>query len=194
MEQLLSQFNKKIILCSHSPRRKQILQGLDLDVKITSVEVQEDYPSSLSYDEIAEYLANKKAAAYNKQLLDNEVLLCADTLVFEQDKALGKPKNLLEAKQMLHSLSGATHEVITGCVLRNNEKKISFSEKTSVYFSNISDSEIDYYLNKYNPIDKAGAYGIQEWIGMSRIEKIEGDYYNVMGLPAHSVWKYLKEM
>ena len=191
MNSLQSLFNKQIILCSHSPRRKQILSDLGLNVSTTSVDIIENYPSTLPYNDIAEFLANKKVGAYKKPMQNNEILICADTLVFEQGKVLGKPTNPDDAVRMLKLLSNKEHIVITGCVIKTNKQKISFSEQTKVFFNKLSDEQIDYYIYKYRPFDKAGAYGIQEWIGMVGINKIEGDYYNVMGLPACKLFSYL---
>ncbi len=191
MNNLQSLFNKEIILCSHSLRRKQILQSLGLKVLTTSVEVVENYPAELPHKDIAEYLAQKKASAYKEPLQNNQILICADTLVLVNDDVLGKPNNPDDAHRMLKLLSNNQHYVITGCVIKNNQQTISFSEQTKVFFNNLSTEQIDYYINQYHPFDKAGAYGIQEWIGMIGIKAIEGDYYNVMGLPACKVFNGL---
>ncbi len=191
MNNLQSLFNKEIILCSHSSRRKQILQDLGLKVIPTSVEVEESYPLNLPHKDIAEYLAKKKAAAYKETLQDNHILICADTLVLLGNDVLGKPKGVEDARRMLNLLSNHQHLVITGCVVKTNKKNISFSQQTKVFFKELSPIEIDYYINQYQPFDKAGAYGIQEWIGMIGIKAIEGDYYNVMGLPASKIFESL---
>jgi len=179
----------KIILASQSPRRRELLKGLDIPFEIAqNYDFDETYPSELPLDEVAAYLAGKKSDAYPEILNDNEILITADTLVKCQDELLGKPENKQDAINMLKTLSGQRHEVITGTCIRNCSGKEIFSVSSYVYFTDLTDEEIEYYVEKYLPLDKAGAYGIQEWIGYVGIEKIEGSYYNVMGLPVSQLW------
>jgi len=188
-------FSYKIILASKSPRRLKLLKQMGFDVELRDVYVEESYPEELSYNNIAEYLAIKKAEGFNiTELKEKEILLTADTIVFISDKPIGKPKNREEATSFLQTLSHKKHKVITGCCLKTRDKTISFSECTYVYFKALSQDEIEYYIDKYQPYDKAGAYGIQEWIGLIGIEKIEGCFYNVMGLPTTSLFQRIKEI
>ncbi len=186
--------NKKILLASKSPRRKQLMEdaGFVFDV-IHSKEVKEDIPDKITNKKAAVYLAELKANAYKDQLSYNTVLIAADTIVCLNNKILGKPKDHDDAFQMIRSLSGKKHKVITGVSINSIDKSISFSSSTDVYFKEISDEEINYYIKKFKPFDKAGAYGIQEWIGLTSIEKIKGSYFNVMGLPIQKVYETLKD-
>jgi septum formation protein len=185
-------FPYQLILASKSPRRQSLLKSLDLDFDVRVQEVDESYPDDILASEVPQYLAVKKADAYN--LKDsNELLLTSDTVVNVDNQVLGKAKTPNECLSMLALLSGRAHEVITGVCLKSNLKKISFDETTVVHFKALSEQEMSYYIEKYNPFDKAGAYGIQEWIGMVGIERIEGDYYNVMGLPLHKLYQALQK-
>ena len=185
----------KIILASASPRRKELLSGLDLDFEVRLLPgIDESYPVSLPTDKIAEYIACEKAAAYNGEIGDEEVLLTADTIVVVDDKVLGKPVDVEDARRMLGLISGKTHQVITGVCLSTREKTHSFSVKTDVTFKILKSDEIDYYIENYKPFDKAGAYGIQEWIGYIGVESIQGSYFNVMGLPVQRIYKELKNV
>lgn len=184
----------RIILASNSPRRKELLSGLDIDYETRVIpDVDESYPNSLSFEMVATYLAEKKASAYQKELKDDELLITADTVVLLEDMILGKPANEYESASILKTLSGKTHKVITAVCLTSTKKQISFSDTSFVTFGKLSDAEIEYYVSKYKPFDKAGAYGVQEWIGYIAVEKIEGSYYNVMGLPVFKLYKKLKE-
>lgn len=180
-----------LILASKSPRRQELLKCLDLKFEVRSKSIDESYPANLPASEVAEYLSVKKSKAFGR-LEDNELLITSDTVVISGPEVLGKAKDESEAKLMLQKLSGREHQVITGVCLRSNEKEVSFSEVTSVTFSKLSNEMVSYYINQYQPFDKAGAYGIQEWIGMVGISRIEGDYYNVMGLPLHSLYRQLE--
>lgn len=184
-----SQFN--IILGSQSPRRKELLSGLDLEF-ITKIipGLEESYPNTLKGEEIPIYLAEQKANAY--ELKDNDLLITADTIVWLNDKVYGKPINEEDAKNMLRALSGQTHDVITGVCVRTNKTNISFASTTKVTFATLTEEEINHYINKYHPMDKAGSYGVQEWIGYIGVEHIEGSYYNVMGLPIQRLYQTLK--
>ena len=183
---------KNIILASKSPRRKELLNLLDLDFKIEITEVNEVYPDNLEVYKIAEYLANLKANAF-KNIPNDTVVITADTIVILDKQILGKPKNKTEAAKMLLSLSNRNHKVMTGVCLKSKDKTISFSNTTKVFFKELSSSEINYYIENYKPFDKAGSYGIQEWIGAIGISKIEGSYFNVVGLPINQLFKNLKE-
>ena len=184
----------RIILASNSPRRKELLSGLDIDYETRVIpDVDESYPNSLSFEMVATYLAEKKASAYQKELKDDELLITADTVVLLEDMILGKPANEYESASILKTLSGKTHKVITAVCLTSTKKQISFSDTSFVTFGKLSDAEIEYYVSKYKPFDKAGAYGVQEWIGYIAVEKIEGSYYNVMGLPVFKLYKKIKE-
>lgn len=181
----------KIILASGSPRRQQFFKDLDLDFEIRLKEIDEIYPDNLKAEEITNYLAELKASAFEGELLKNEVLITSDTLVWHKDKALGKPKNYDDAFQILRSLSNETHEVITSVCFKTAAKSETLFDVTKVSFNKLSDDAIHYYLENYKPFDKAGAYGIQEWIGLIGIHKIEGSYSNVVGLPTEKVYIYL---
>lgn len=187
-------FSYTIILNSRSPRRKRLLEDMGFNICVVKTHTEESYPDNLAIEEIPVFLAEKKGRAYTEQIREKEILLSSDTMVFLNNEALGKPQSKQEAIAMLQKLSGRKHYVISGCNLRTKDKSISFYEKTDVFFKPLSFQEIEYYVNKYEPLDKAGAYGIQEWIGMIGIEKIEGDFYNVMGLPTVSLFQKLKEI
>ncbi|MDO5522913.1 MAG: Maf-like protein [Bacteroidia bacterium] len=185
--------NYKIILASNSPRRKELLSGLDIEYEIRTLpNIDESYPETLPHIQVAEFLAEKKAAAYLPVLKDDELLITADTIVLLNNEIYGKPVDTADAKRMLRCLSGQTHLVITGVCLASTAKQTIFSDTAKVTFSHLSDEEIDYYVEKYRPLDKAGAYGVQEWIGYVAVERIEGSYFNVMGLPICRVYEELK--
>jgi len=183
---------KKIILGSASPRRKDLLGLLGLSFEVKPKDVDESFSDSIKGKDIALYLAEKKLNAFKDDLKEDELIITADTVVCLGNEILGKPKNSHEAKIMLRALSGKIHSVITGCGLMSKDVTELFYEKTEVVFRELSDEEIDYYIANYKPYDKAGAYAIQEWIGMAAIEKINGCYYNVVGLPLSRLYMYLK--
>lgn len=185
----------KILLASHSPRRRELLGKLDVELAILPlIEVEESYPSDLKSEDVAAFISRKKANPYIEQLKKNEILLTADTVVVCGGDVLGKPSDKQNAVEMLQLLSGQTHKVVTGVTLATKNKVVTFSEITEVDFAKLSLDEINYYVDKYHPFDKAGAYGIQEWIGYVGISGIRGDYYNVMGLPLHSLYNHLVEL
>lgn len=182
----------KILLASNSPRRKDLLESLGYDFRVVSVECEEVYPENLAPEKIASYLSVLKANAF-RNLENDEVLITADTIVALENEVLGKPKDEVHAKQMLRKLSGKTHQVYTGITIRSTEKSISKTDVASVTFAAISETEIDFYVKTYKPFDKAGSYGIQEWLGMAKVSKIEGSYFTIMGLPTHLVYEVLKD-
>ena len=187
--------NHRLILASASPRRRELLAACDLDfVLAEKFECEECYPADLAADKVAEYLSQLKSNAYPHALCKGDILLTADTVVILGNKILGKPHSEAEAIEMLSSLSGATHKVITGVTLRTAERTISFSAESLVSFRTLDEEEVAYYVKKYSPMDKAGAYGIQEWIGYIGIEGIKGSFYNVMGLPTQRLHQALKEI
>ncbi|BDB57315.1 Maf-like protein [Flavobacterium ammonificans] len=186
--------NYSIILASGSPRRQQFFKDLDLDFEIRLKEIEEIYPSELKAGQITNYLAELKANAFEGELNDNEILITSDTIVWHNDKALGKPKDKEDAFAILKSLSNATHEVITSVCFKTKNKTELISEITKVTFNPLTDAVIDYYLEHYKPFDKAGAYGIQEWIGFIGVAKVEGSYTNVMGMPTDKVFEYLNNL
>ena len=181
----------KLILASGSPRRQQFFKDLDLDFEIRLKEIEEIYPDHLKAHEITDYLALLKANAFEGELNENEILVTSDTIVWHKNKALGKPKDYDDAFQILKTLSNETHEVITSVGFKTSKSSTVFHEITKVTFSTLSDDSIHYYLKNYQPFDKAGAYGIQEWIGFIGVSKIEGSYANVMGMPTDKVFHYL---
>ena len=183
-----------IILASGSPRRQQFFKDLDLDFEIRLKEIEEIYPPELKAGEITNYLAELKANAFEGEINDNEILITSDTIVWHKDKALGKPKDKEDAFAILKSLSNATHEVITSVCFKTKNKTELISEITKVTFNPLTDAVIDYYLEHYKPYDKAGAYGIQEWIGFIGVAKVEGSYTNVMGMPTDKVFEYLNNL
>ena len=185
----------RLILASASPRRRELLAACDLDfVLAEKFECEECYPADLEADKVAEYLSQLKSNAYPHALGERDILLTADTVVIAGGEILGKPKDSADAERMLKMLSGATHKVVTGVTLRTTERTISFSAESLVTFRSLEAEEIAYYIEKYRPLDKAGAYGIQEWIGYIGIEGIEGSFYNVMGLPVQRLYQALKEL
>ena len=189
---MLSIKDKKIILASASPRRKELMEGLDIPFEIRIKESDEIYPDSIPKRDVALFLAKKKSEVYMSDLKENEVIITSDTTVLKGDVLFNKPKNKDEAKHMLDELSGTNHEVITGVCIRSLEKEISFDSVSIVQFKKLDAEEINYYIDNYKPYDKAGSYGIQEWLGFIAIEKIEGSYYNIMGLPVFRIYEELK--
>jgi septum formation protein len=185
--------NYKIILASGSPRRQQFLKDLDLEFEIRLKEIEEVYPDNLKGVAITNYLAELKAKAFEGEIKPNEILITSDTIVWLNEKALGKPKDYDDALQILTSLSNQTHEVITSVCFKTDQKTDTLFDITKVTFGTLSEDQIKYYLDKYKPFDKAGAYGIQEWIGLVGISKIEGSYTNVVGLPTNLVYFYLNQ-
>ena len=188
--------NHRLILASASPRRRELLAACDLEFTLAEkFECEECYPADLDAEKVAEYLSQLKSNAYPHALVDGDILLTADTVVvLDCDTILGKPRSEEDARKMIELLSGATHKVITGVTLRTAERTISFSAESLVKFRELDAEEIAYYVEKYRPLDKAGAYGIQEWIGYIGIEGIEGSFYNVMGLPVQRLYSALKEL
>ncbi|MCD8211156.1 MAG: Maf-like protein [Prevotella sp.] len=182
-----------IILSSNSPRRKELLQGLGIEFDINVIpNIDESYPKSLDVMDVALYIASKKADAYKSKIKENDLVITADTIVVLDKKVIEKPSSLEEAKEMLSFLSGRTHQVVTGVCLTSKEKQKRFSVVTDVTFSSLTSEEISYYVDKYKPLDKAGAYGIQEWIGFIGVTSISGSYFNVMGLPVQRIYKELQ--
>lgn len=189
---LTDSFKYKILLASNSPRRKELLEMLNIDFKIVSgIEVDESYPQYLQPEEVPSFLSRKKSEAYHSILSENQMIVTADTIVILDGEILGKPTSTDNAKTMLRKLSGRTHKVVTGVTLSTLQKTVTFSISTAVEFAPLSDEVIDYYVDTFHPLDKAGAYGIQEWIGAVGIRGIHGSYYNVMGLPVHRLYNEL---
>lgn len=191
---MLSNLQKyEILLASNSPRRRELLAGLDIEYRVTALpEVDESYPATLSGEEIPLYISQEKAAAYRNQMKENTLLITADTIVWLDGRVYGKPHDLDDAKAMLRALSGKTHTVITGVTLTSMQKQVSFAVSTEVDFAPLTNDEIDYYVDRYRPLDKAGAYGVQEWIGYIGVTGLHGSYYNVMGLPIQRLYTELK--
>lgn len=183
-----------IILASGSPRRQQFLKDLDLDFEVRLKNTKEDYPNTLKHHEISDYLAALKASPFIDELKDNEILITSDTIVWHNNTALGKPKDNDEAYTILKSLSNATHEVITSVCIRTKSSSKTVNATTKVTFKPLTDNEIWYYIKNYAPLDKAGAYGIQEWIGQIGVTNLEGSFFNVVGLPTHLVYNVLNDM
>ncbi len=187
--------NHRLILASASPRRRELLAACDIDFTLAEkFECEECYPTDLEADKVAEFLSQLKSNAYPHTLKEGDILLTADTVVIAGGEILGKPKDNTDAERMLKILSGATHKVVTGVTLRTPLRTISFSAESLVTFRVLENEEIEYYIEKYRPLDKAGAYGIQEWIGYTAIEGLQGSFYNVMGLPVQKVCIALKEL
>lgn len=185
--------NYNIILASQSPRRHQMLKELGLDFKIQTKDVEEVYPDNLKGEEIPVYLAKLKGEAFVLDMNEKELVITADTIVCVDDMVLGKPKDRDDAVKMLKTLSGRSHQVISGVCLKSKEKEATFSTTTHVHFKELSLEEIEYYIDNYKPFDKAGAYGIQEWIGFVGIDGIEGSYFNVVGLPIQRLYQELSK-
>ena len=185
--------NYNFILGSNSPRRKEILKEIGLDFSVYPSNIDENFNKEMKLENIGVFLAEKKANAIKNELKENDILITADTTVIHNKELLSKPENTLEAKEMLNKLSGKSHKVITGVCLLSKNRKCTFSCETIVTFNNLDMTEIEFYINKFKPFDKAGSYGIQEWIGLIGIEKIEGSYTNVVGLPASMLYTKLKK-
>ena len=182
----------KLILSSNSPRRKELLAGLDIPFEVRVIKgFDESFPNDLPTDEIAEFVSKKKAAAYAVD--EDEIVITADTIVVLDGEVLGKPRDLDDATAMLRRLSGRTHRVITGVTLKNQVKQTSFSVVSEVTFKSLSDDEISYYVHRYQPLDKAGAYGIQEWIGYVGVTSLSGSYFNVVGFPVQRIYEVLRK-
>lgn len=183
----------RIVLASNSPRRKELLQSLGLNFSVrTLLGIDESYPPELRGGDIARHIAEKKAAAYQPTMRDDELLIAADTIVSLNGRVMGKPHDTDEARAMLAALAGQTHQVITGVAVRTKTRAESFNVTSDVRFAPLSEAEIDYYVTNYLPLDKAGAYGIQEWIGLVGVEELHGSYFNVMGLPVQRLYTLLK--
>ena len=185
----------KIVLCSNSPRRKELLKGLGLNFQTRIIDgIDESYDKSLPGEDIAKMISEKKAESYKATMSSDELIITADTIVYVDGEVLGKPQNKIDAARMLKMISGKCHDVITGVCLLTSNKRISFSVKTKVSFAQITDDEISFYIENYKPYDKAGAYGIQEWIGYIGVDSIRGSYFNVMGLPVQRLYSELKNI
>ena len=191
LKQKLNNYN--VILASGSPRRQQFFRDLDIDFSIQLKEIEEIYPENLKGVAITDYLSNLKSDAFST-LNNKDLLITSDTIVWLEGKALGKPKDAKDAFTMLRAMSGKKHEVITSVCLKTTSFQKIINDITDVTFKELSDDEIQYYINNYKPFDKAGAYGIQEWIGFIGIDKIEGSYFNVVGLPVHKLYKELMDL
>lgn len=182
----------RILLASNSPRRRELLAGLGIEYETVSLpDIDESYPSGLKGGEIPAYISKKKAESYKSMMTEETLLITADTIVWLDGKVYGKPSDEKEAEEMLRQLSGNTHTVYTGVTLTTREKERTFTVATDVKFAELSPEEIEYYVRKYSPLDKAGAYGVQEWIGYIGVESINGSYYNVMGLPMQRLYREL---
>lgn len=181
-----------VILSSASPRRKQLLEELGIKFKVQTKDVFEDYPDGYPIEKVAQYISEVKAAAFHvRDMKRNTLIIAADTVVTLGNNIIGKPADKQHAINILKKLSGKKHQVITGITLRSIDSRHSFSVKTDVFFKKLTDEEINFYVKKFEPMDKAGAYGIQEWIGHAAVEKIDGSYFNVMGLPTHKLYEEL---
>ncbi|AZA47869.1 septum formation protein Maf [Chryseobacterium carnipullorum] len=183
----------KLLLASQSPRRKELLTGLGFDFEVVKIDCEEIIPETITIEEAAAYLSELKAKAF-RTLIAEEVLLTADTVVAAEGQILGKPKDENEARQMLRMLSGKTHQVYTGISIKTVDKTYTETDVADVELDEITDEEITYYIQNYKPFDKAGSYGIQEWLGMAKIRKMSGSFYTIMGLPTHLVYKILNEI
>jgi septum formation protein len=184
--------NKKwntIVLGSQSPRRKELLKGLNIEFEVRVADIDESFPDSLETEKVAEYIAINKLKALAPHANSNELIICSDTIVVLKNEILGKPTDRVDATRMLEKLSGQTHTVITSVAMSDGWKDLVFSDETKVTFKNLTKTEIKYYLDNYMPYDKAGSYGVQEWIGMVAITKMEGSYFTVMGFPVHKVYE-----
>ncbi len=185
----------KVILASNSPRRRELLSGLGIDYEVKVISnIDESFSDTLQGEEIPVYISKVKARAYLSTMKDDEMVITADTIVYTNGKVLGKPASREDAIDMLKELSGHSHQVITGVCITTKDFQKSFASVTDVTFDSLNDEEIDYYIDKYKPYDKAGAYGIQEWIGYIGVSSIEGSYFNVMGLPVQKLYKELKKI
>lgn len=186
--------NYKLILASASPRRQQLMKDAGFTFEVRLKNVEEKYPQELHWENVLEYLSKVKASAFREELKADEVLITADTVVCIHDRILGKPADRKEAISMLQELSGNRHLVVTGVSVTTRTEQLSFSSRTDVFFKRLSNEEIEFYVDTYKPFDKAGAYGIQEWIGYIGIERIEGSFYNVMGLPIQKLYETLRKL
>lgn len=186
--------NYNLILASGSPRRQQIFKDLGLDFEIRLKPIEEIYPEHLKYNEISDYLAKLKATPFENELKSNDILVTSDTIVWHNEEAIGKPKDKLDAFNMIKSLSNSTHEVITSVNFKTIHTKKTVHAITKVSFEKLSDADINYYVQNFQTLDKAGAYGIQDWIGLVAVKHLEGSYFNVMGFPVHLVYKTLHEI
>nr|WP_320946085.1 Maf-like protein [Bacteroides intestinalis] len=185
----------KVILASNSPRRKELLAGLGVDYEVRTLpDVDESYPETLQGADIPLYIAKEKADAYVAMMQPGELMITADTIVWLDGKVLGKPRDREDALQMLRTMSGRTHEVFTGVCITTTDWQRSFTAQTEVRFATLSEEEIAYYVDNFQPMDKAGAYGVQEWIGFIGVENISGSYYNIMGLPVQRIYNELKRL
>lgn len=193
---MLENLNKyKIVLASNSPRRKELLSGLGVDYVVKTLpDVDETYPQGLNEEDIAKHIARGKAEAYREVMNDDELVITADTIVWLEGTVMGKPKDEEDAREMLRRLSGRTHQVVTGVCLTTTSMQKTFATVTDVTFSNLTEEEIDYYVTRYRPMDKAGSYGVQEWIGFVGVENLSGSYFNVMGLPIQRLYTELKKL
>lgn len=193
---MLENLNKyKIVLASNSPRRKELLSGLGVDYVVKTLpDVDETYPEGLNEEDIAKHIARGKAEAYREVMNDDELVITADTIVWLEGTVMGKPKDEEDAREMLRRLSGKTHQVVTGVCLTTTSMQKTFATVTDVTFSNLTEEEIDYYVTRYRPMDKAGSYGVQEWIGFVGVENLSGSYFNVMGLPIQRLYTELKKL
>lgn len=191
---MLSIKNYKLILASASPRRQQLMKDAGFTFEVRLKNVEEKYPQELHLENVPEYLSKVKASAFREELKADEVLITADTVVCIHDRILGKPADRKEAISMLQELSGNRHLVVTGVSVTTRTEQLSFSSRTDVFFKHLSNEEIEFYVDTYKPFDKAGAYGIQEWIGYIGIERIEGSFYNVMGLPIQRLYETLRKL
>jgi septum formation protein len=185
--------NYKVILASKSPRRKQLLSGLGIKFDVDSKEVEETFPENMAILDVPKYLAKLKAEPFTNESDDETLVITSDTIVTIDNEILGKPNDYNEAVKMLKKLSGRTHTVATGVFLYNKKRQVSFTTTTDVTFKKLTTDEIDYYIANFNPYDKAGGYGIQEWFGYVAVEKINGSYFNVMGLPVHKLYEELRK-
>lgn len=184
-----------IILASNSPRRRELLAGLDIEYEVKVLPgIDESYPDTLAAEDIPQYISREKAAAYEAALQPDDLVITADTIVWTEGRVLGKPKDEEEAKAMLCQLAGRTHQVITGVTLLTKAMKRTFAVTSEVTFDALTEEEISYYVERYRPLDKAGAYGIQEWIGYVGVSALHGSYFNVMGLPVQRLYKELKTL
>jgi septum formation protein len=193
MQKLLD--GKHVILASNSPRRRELLAGLDLDFEVKVLpDIDESYPEDLPAMEVSEYISQKKADAYKSLIGENDVVITADTVVICEDEIMGKPHDAEDARRMLRKLCNKSHQVTTGVCITTLKEQVHFSVTTHVSFKELTDDEIDYYITTYKPFDKAGAYGIQEWIGYIGCTGLEGSYYNVMGLPVQRIYRELLKL
>ncbi|MEI6021799.1 MAG: Maf family protein [Bacteroidota bacterium] len=193
LDQKIKNFPYKIILASASPRRQELLRSLGFHFSVQPSHADETYPEHLSKHEIPLYLADKKAKAFGRELSIHEILITADTVVWCNNKIYNKPVDFYDAKKMLQALSGKMHQVYTAVCLRGAHKTLTFYDESKVYFKNFKDDEIEYYLLNFKPYDKAGAYGVQDWLGYIGIDKIEGSFYNVIGLPVKPLFEHLMQ-